>query len=85
MADIFKFQGEKLEEEEYCCNACQVTDDYLEIALECEDKDELRVVMRGLYEDAERIGYQSSLRQDIAVKAEILDEMKNSVDDNYLI
>jgi len=32
--------------------------------------------------DAECIGYQNSLRQDIAVKAEILDEMKNSVDDD---
>ena len=80
MADIFKFQGEKVEDE-YCCNACQVTDDYLKIALECEDKDELQVVMRGLYEDAECIGYQNSLKQDIVVKSEILDEMKNS--DNY--
>ena len=84
MADIFKFQGEKLEDE-YCCDACQITDDYLQIALECEDKDELRVVMRGLYEDAERIGYQNSLKQDIVVKSEILDEMKNGVDDDNLI
>ena len=81
MADIFKFKGEKVEEDKYCCESCQITDDYLQIALECNDKDELLVVMRGLYEDAERIGYQNSLRQDIAVKSEILDEMKNS--DNY--
>lgn len=81
MADIFKFQGEKVEDE-YCCESCQITDDYLQIALKCNDENELRAVMRGLCEDAERIGYQNSLRQDIAVKTEILDGMNNGVDDD---
>lgn len=60
MAKVFKFQGEKVEEK-CCCEACEITDEYLEIALTCDDEAELRTVLRSIYEDAERNGYQDAL------------------------
>lgn len=78
MAEIFKFQKED-ETDEGCCEVCQVTDEYLEIALECESPEELRGVLRGLYEDAHLDGFKNALRNDVNMKINILDNIDNEI------
>lgn len=69
MADIFRFQGD-----EYCdCEACQVTEEYLHVAKNCKTIEELRAILRGLYEDAYDNGYEGMLRDDIEAKQELLE------------
>lgn len=65
MSDLFNFKNEQ---EECLCEACQLTDGYLELALECETVDELRAALRSFYEDAFDTGYENALRDDIDFK-----------------
>lgn len=68
MTNIFNFQ----EEEQCDCEACQITEGYLEMALECESVEELRAAIRNLYEDAHQEGYKNSLEDDIEIKTKVL-------------
>lgn len=72
MAEIFNFRNES--EDECQCDACATTADYLHIALECESEQELSDCLRGLYEDAFDQGSKEMLRQDVAVKLDLLQE-----------
>lgn len=78
MSDIFKFQKEE-DYDEACCEACQITDEYLEIALECESPEELRGVLRGLYEDAHLDGFKQALHNDVNMKIDLLDNIDNEL------
>ncbi|WP_405101448.1 hypothetical protein [Oceanobacillus sp. FSL H7-0719] len=82
MAEIFNFpneDGNADEHHEGCCDACQVIDEYLEIALECESADELRGVLRGLYDDAHLEGFKTALHNDVSMKIDILNDIDNEI------
>ncbi|PAV30186.1 hypothetical protein CIL05_06880 [Virgibacillus profundi] len=68
MSNIFKFQ----EEEQCDCETCHTIESHLEIALKSDSKDEVRHILRGLYEDAHQEGYRAALVDDIEFKTQVL-------------
>ncbi|MBM7598108.1 hypothetical protein JOC34_000465 [Virgibacillus halotolerans] len=79
MADIYNFPDDQ-NDEECDCEACQITEEYFEIVLECETNDEKLAVLRGLFEDAYELGQKDMIIRDIEVKTDLLN--RNN-EDNY--
>lgn len=70
MSDLFNFDNE----EECMCEACQMTESYLNIALETNSVEELRNVLRGLFDDGFNTGYEDALRDDVGFKLDMLNK-----------
>lgn len=78
MADLFKFQGDGDCGCDLNCPTCEMLDDHLQIALECESEEELRGLLSSLFGLGKDIGYDNALEDDLANKIFMLEERRSS-------
>lgn len=72
MAKVFKF---KEDQDNFCCPQCALIEDYTELLLEAENRDELELFLSYAIDDAVKLGIKRALYADIENKTKILDEM----------
>ncbi|MEM4995001.1 hypothetical protein WKH56_20765 [Priestia sp. SB1] len=73
MTKVFKFQ----DEEECKCPTCELANEYYVNMLNSEDKEELYHWVVELVEEAQKLGFKDALIRDIALKADILDDLES--------
>jgi hypothetical protein len=75
MSKVIQFNNKNQEEQESCCEYCDLTLEFMDYAKQCDNEEELFNVMRNFANEVSVVALKQYLEHELSHKVELLDSL----------